>query len=536
MKRLRFALLCNGSSLERWHLRCLDHLEECAELAGVILAAEELSSPARTTGSALMRRYARSVLSKETVNVSQRFANVKRFGGNEGHQPLEDGDFDFVLKLGRGPIPNDVGHAARYGAWYFQHETEADLLPFFREVYDGDDISEDALLALDGTGGEAAILEQGCFRTEKRSYVENRGIVLDSVAKWPAQVCRRIAQGDGNPALRTVRPALPDDRPIRRFQLFHFCTRIIGRRLSFAWERFFRHRQWNIGVLRVPFETLLLPGAYQDNSIEWYPLDDREKFLSDPFGIVRGGTIHVLCEYFGYRSSKGRICAIDYSDLGFTKEPETAIDLPVHMSYPFLVEDAGEIYCIPETCHADEVALFRAVEFPRKWSKAAVLVEHFAGVDPTVFRHDGRWWLMCTEKGRDADVNLWIWHAADLLGPWTAHARNPVKTDVRSARPGGMPFVHEGVLYRPAQDCSKTYGWRIAIQRVNRLTPAEFDEELVTVLEASADSPFPLGRHTLSPVGEAVLIDGHRAVFVWHSFLNFLRIWARDLSNRLRRH
>jgi hypothetical protein len=97
------------------------------------------------------------------------------------------------------------------------------------------------------------------------------------------------------------------------------------------------------------------------------------------------------------------------------------------MSYPFLVEDAGEIYCIPETCGADEVALFRAVEFPRKWSKVAVLVEHFGGVDPTVFRHGGRWWLTCTERGRDADVKLWVWYASDLLGPWTPHARNPSK-------------------------------------------------------------------------------------------------------------
>jgi hypothetical protein len=249
---------------------------------------------------------------------------------------------------------------------------------------------------------------------------------------------------------------------------------------------------------------------------------------------MRDGTVHILCEYFGYRSERGHVCTLAYSDHGFT-QPEPAIRLPVHMSYPFLIEDAGEIYCVPETCHAEEMALFRAVEFPRRWSKIAVLVERFSGVDPTVFRHDGRWWLMCTERGRDADASLWIWHAAELLGPWTAHARNPVKTDVRSARPGGAPFVHGGVLYRPAQDCSKVYGWRIVIQRVKRLTASEFVEEPVAVLEASKDSPFPLGRHTLTPVGDVVLIDGHRAVFVWLALRSFLRIWARDLLNKLRR-
>jgi hypothetical protein len=163
-----------------------------------------------------------------------------------------------------------------------------------------------------------------------------------------------------------------------------------------------------------------------------------------------------------------------------------------------------------------------------------VLLEHFGGVDPTVFRHDERWWLMCTEKGSGMNSRLWIWHGSELRGPWLPHARNPVKTDVRSARPGGTPFVHEGVLYRPVQDCSRTYGGRIIIQRVTALTPSEFAEEPVTTIEASPASPFPLGRHTLAQVGDMVLIDGHREVFIWDSLRGFLKIWARDLWTKLR--
>ena len=78
------------------------------------------------------------------------------------------------------------------------------------------------------------------------------------------------------------------------------------------------------------------------------------------------------------------------------------------------------------------------------------------------------------------------------------------------------------------------YGWRIVIQRVNRLTPTDFAEEPVVVLEAFADSPFPVGRHTLTPVGDMVLIDGSRAVFVWSAFWWFLRIWANDLARKVR--
>jgi hypothetical protein len=529
MKRLRFALLFNGNFLENWHLLCLEQLEQSAVLAGVILATDGSISPVGWAGSALMRLHSKSVGPARTVDVTQRFANVARIHANG--QPIE---LDFVLKLGRESLPHGIGPAVRHGIWCFQHELDCELLPFFREIYNAEDVTHSTLLSLGAPGGEAAILQQGCFRTEKRSYAVNRDQMLEAIAGWPAVVCQRLLNGADDDSVLSLgqtrrAPGGPDHPP----HLLRFWARIIGRRLRFAWARLFQHSQWNIGILPVSVEALLRPGGYTDDSIEWFPLADRKRFLADPFGIVRGGKLHVLCEDFGYGSGKGHICTLDHSDQGFTREPEPVITLPVHMSYPFLVEDKGEIYCVPETCQAGEIALFRAEEFPRRWSKVAALVERFEGVDPTVFRHEGRWWLTCTQKGREEEVSLWVWHAPDLLGPWTAHARNPVKIDVRGARPAGVPFVHDGVLYRPTQDCSKTYGGRIVIQRVRSLTPSDFHEEPAAVLEASAHSPYPLGRHTLTGVGDVVLIDGHRAVFVWAAFLSFLRIWTRDFANRL---
>ena len=532
---MRFGLLFNGIELESWHLRCLDHLKEFAALDCVILTTDEPSSPARTTGTALMRLYGRVVHRKEMVHVAKRFENLRRFYADD-QQAIEAANLDFVLKLGHGSIPIDMGLVTGHGVWSFQHESERDLLPFFRQFYEAEDLTQAALLALGGSGGEVAILEHGCFRTEKRSYIESRNRILASIAEWPARVCRRLFARKKECSLRADARSMPArSRPEHRPQLFRFCARIIRRRLDLAFERLFRHKQWNIGILPVPVETLLHPGTYEDSSIEWFPIEDRKGFLADPFGIRLGATLHVLCEYFGYSDGKGHICTLAYSNQGFTRRLEPAITLPVHMSYPFLIEDSGQIYCVPETCHANEVALFKAVEFPRRWSKVAVLVERFAGLDPTVFHHGGRWWLMCTKKGREQDAALWVWHAPNLLGPWTPHAQNPVKTDVRGARPGGAPFVHDGELYRPTQDCSKVYGWRIAVQLVTTLTPTDFVEEVAAVLEASADSPFPLGRHTLTPVGDVVLIDGHRAVFAWSAFRSFLGIWMSDLSRKVRR-
>lgn len=523
----RFALIGSLGLLERWHLRCLDYLSGCAVLAGVadVPAASNLDR-----ASSLFGRFGRRARSDVAREVDVRLSDVPRLVFGRGRLSPEPEPLDFVLKLGPGPVPVGLSETARYGLWCFEHENQGEAIPFLREVYKGEDVTAVSLLAIRSQGHQAAVLERGWFRTEKRSYASNAERIQASIAAWPARICRRlIAREDGGLPSAGIDATRPNPTRRPEVQFHRLCARIAGRRLAFAWRRLFRHNQWNVGVLSTPVETILASGAHADDMIQWFPLPGRDGFLADPFGVERGGGLHLLCEYFDYRSGLGRICAIEFAERRFSTRPIDALTLPVHMSYPCLVEDAGETYCVPETYSANEIALYRAVDFPREWSKVAVLVERFPGVDPTVFRHDGRWWLTCTRRGVEEDAELWVWYADNLRGPWAPHAGNPVKVDVRGARPGGTPFVREGALYRPAQDCSRRYGWRIVIQRVTRLTPTEFSEEPAAVLEPSPDSPFPAGRHTLSPVGDLVLIDGHRAVFAWPALLAFLKICGRNL-------
>jgi len=127
------------------------------------------------------------------------------------------------------------------------------------------------------------------------------------------------------------------------------------------------------------------------------------------------------------------------------------------------------------------------------------------------FEHEGRWWLMYTDATAPM-TDLYVWWADDLLGDWHPHAANPVKIDARSARPAGTPFVHAGALYRPAQDCSRSYGGATAICRVDVLTPTAFSEEVVRVIRSTQKS-YGRGMHTLASTGDHTLVDGKRLVF-----------------------
>jgi hypothetical protein len=90
---------------------------------------------------------------------------------------------------------------------------------------------------------------------------------------------------------------------------------------------------------------------------------------------------------------------------------------------------------------------------------------------------------------------------------------NPVVTARRTARSGGTPFRHHGRLYRPAQDCTETYGGALVITEITTLTPDAFAERIVCRLAPDRASRFPHGLHTISADGDRCLVDGKRLVF-----------------------
>jgi hypothetical protein len=140
-----------------------------------------------------------------------------------------------------------------------------------------------------------------------------------------------------------------------------------------------------------------------------------------------------------------------------------------------------------------------------------VLLEDVEAVDPTIFEHGGRWWLSFASsvRGTHEASALQLYHAESPLGPWAPHRNNPVKVDVRSARPAGRVFHHEGRLYRPAQDGSPRYGTGIVVHELLELTPTSFREEEVTRISATW-RPGLTGTHTINAAGGLTAIDARQ--------------------------
>ena len=183
-----------------------------------------------------------------------------------------------------------------------------------------------------------------------------------------------------------------------------------------------------------------------------------------------------------------------------------------HFSFPYVFEHEVEVYCIPENAASGKTRLYRLSCSEKQFEPIAELSDKPL-IDPVLFKWGKHWWLFGTLPGFPSE-RLYIYYATNLLGPYHPHAGNPVKTDIFSARPAGKPFVVEGTLYRPAQNCSKTYGGSIVINQVITLSPEEFQEQPSTELFPARNWRYNKGMHTLSGNGGITVIDAKRMQFI----------------------
>lgn len=547
--------MCYGPILERWQVDCLDRLCDGGTARLALLIIDERPAPARG-----FRRLAASPAREwlfhlwcgtidrpaafRPVDLGKRLAGVPRVRcrvrrGEDGQEHLDETDLlavrehclDFILQFAFGTLAHEILDSARYGVWAFVYgdpPPPGPGLPGFAEIYHRSPVL--GAMLQQARGERSAVLARGTVKTRAHSYGRAMDELHSQMVRWPLKACIELRSGSERSWPPCARAAAEPAATPTTAQMVRFLALTLRNAWAAAWRQLFRHEQWTVGVIDAPIASLL--SSEPRPPIRWLLVPRRGEFLADPFGLMRDGKPVILCEYFLRRRGSGSIASLEPGGGAEVRPAPVDIGPPVHRSYPFLLEHEGEIFCVPETGAAREVGLYRATEFPGRWTKVATLLHGVAAADSTVLRHAGSWWLFCVDHDHGGPACLHLWYADHLTGPWTPHPSNPVKTDIRSARPAGTPFVHQGVLYRPAQDCSVDYGKRVIINRVTCLTRGAFAEEPVAAVEPDPRSPFPVGLHTISAVGDLTVVDGKRTVF---SSSEFGRVISRPAAAAFRR-
>ncbi|MCC7328992.1 MAG: hypothetical protein IT484_02410 [Gammaproteobacteria bacterium] len=258
---------------------------------------------------------------------------------------------------------------------------------------------------------------------------------------------------------------------------------ILAVALAVAWTLARRRRkrrqsskacQWSIGILsgRDP----LALQEHPDHPNPRFTVADipgnQYLMVADPFLVQDEGRWLLFFEMLNRGSRLGEIGVATSSDGWHWSHAGTALREPFHLSYPQVFRHAGGYFMIPESRKAREVRLYRALDFPLRWTLDRVL---FTGnySDPTILSWQDRWWIFATRHPRGME----IWSADELRGEWRPHPGNPVYRYHKSAaRNGGRPVVADGRILRFAQDARGGYGNALRAFAIDVLDEARFRE------------------------------------------------------------
>jgi hypothetical protein len=273
---------------------------------------------------------------------------------------------------------------------------------------------------------------------------------------------------------------------IRRFRLERPLKYLVKSALWRVAPRYFSRRtiprEYSIAIYTGDSPFDLRPSPHANNPVisRKDATDVPITIAADPFISRLDGVWHMHFEVMNQLSWKGEI-AYATSANGYDWRYEgLALREPFHMSYPQVFEWQSEMYMVPETGRARAVRLYRATRFPDRWVHAATLLEGGRFADSSLFRFDGKWWML-TDTGLDsASPILRLFFASELTGPWREHQLSPiVDADKRLARPAGRVIIVDGRPVRFAQPAMPDYGTEVRALEITELSTSQYCERQV---------------------------------------------------------
>jgi len=408
---------------------------------------------------------------------------------------IKAANLDLLLYLGRDVPGAELSECASLGVWSVQNGA-TEVPDQFWDIYEGNPFTLYGPRIIEQKQSRARVVYRSSGTTyllslaltQNAAYWEIARVLvtqLSDAERLRTEVQLR-AEADANQheTSRTL-----SNLRMARF-LVQWTMRTLGHELM---KRLFRE-QWSIVIQAKPDMQKMI--ADHGFKIVRPP---RDRFYADPFLIERNGRNYLFFEDYKYSSQKGLISCCEVDSEGNYSKPRMVLERKYHLSYPFLFTWQGEIYMIPETRDNGTIEMYRASDFPYSWVHEAVLMSNVAATDSTLLYHHDKWWLF-TAGVLDHSLpekTLCLFFADSPWGPWLAHPKNPIVSDVCHARPAGCLYFEDGQLIRPGQDCSKGYGYAVGLHRVDVLSETDYQE---TLLASITPDLIPGGRgiHTLN--------------------------------------
>ncbi len=236
----------------------------------------------------------------------------------------------------------------------------------------------------------------------------------------------------------------------------------------------------------------------------------KDRLWADPFVINKENKTYIFAEEMEFSKGKGKIIVTQTDKPGLQGKPITVLEENHHLSYPYLFEDNGELFMIPETSQKRTIELYKCDIFPNSWTHVKTILSGLEAADASLLKYNDTYWLFANvrmHEGVSINDDLFLFFSKDLCGDeWIPHPMNPIVSDVRFSRPAGQIAIRDNRLIRPAQDCSKRYGYAIQLMEIEKISETDYREKLVKTFLPNWKNDV-LGIHTFNQTDRVTVAD-----------------------------
>jgi hypothetical protein len=261
---------------------------------------------------------------------------------------------------------------------------------------------------------------------------------------------------------------------------------------------------WVVAYRRIGPHEQLLPFR-QKTTFLTIPENNRY-WYADPFLYEDNGVTYIFMEVFDRQTFKG---SIGYSIINGDEisDPKIILNKPYHLSFPFVFQNKGQVFMIPESESIKKVLLFKATDFPHKWEEE-ILLEDIQALDTVKFNVDNEEWIVTSSINDDREYSLLLY--SKFKGKLLPHPNNPIKSGKCGVRGAGAVFRYNNAIVRPSQDCKENYGQAIMFWEIKECNNIVYKETLlkrITPANINIDGFEPVGIHTYNQNGMFEVID-----------------------------
>lgn len=208
-----------------------------------------------------------------------------------------------------------------------------------------------------------------------------------------------------------------------------------------------------------------------------------------------------------------------------------------HLSYPCIYKRGADIYMLPECYQSGKIIEYRCKKWPYKWEKYRTIAD-ICAVDTTPLNLDEDTFLTTIFQNHNVRRN-------DSVSLITSEGKpSTISVSDLTSRSAGHLIEHNGIIIRPSQDCSATYGGRLVFRElsiqngikigriITAINPPNTNGIVLCGLSNSnLDSKDFIGIHTYNASGKYEIIDVKTQNN--HSIVAFLRHFPNYILHKL---